>query len=120
MHAGEPLDSREPRPAGSRYAHAVSRPEVESILESWMRTMSHRRAVRSAAPARRVRAAAALPILAALAFVRPALAEDGADAAMKKGREFLVQKQDAATGGWGDRFTGGVSAGYSAMAVAAV
>jgi squalene-hopene/tetraprenyl-beta-curcumene cyclase len=54
----------------------------------------------------------------------PARAEEapvpGAPEALAKGRAWLVSKQDAATGGWGDRFTGGVSAGYSSMVVAAL
>lgn len=45
---------------------------------------------------------------------------DAANAAIAKGKAFLLGKQDAATGGWGDKFTGGVGAGYSAMVVTAV
>lgn len=41
-------------------------------------------------------------------------------AALAKGRAFLVGRRDAASGGFGDKFTGGVSAGYTAMVVAAL
>jgi squalene-hopene/tetraprenyl-beta-curcumene cyclase len=63
-------------------------------------------------------------VLTLLLAVSPVRAEDapapGTADALAKGRAWLVSKQDAGTGGWGDRFTGGVSAGYSSMVVAAL